>query len=1072
MTLPRLMLLSLRRFWRTNLGVLLGIALASTVITGALLVDDSMRYTLERTADQRLGYIEYAMLGGDRLFTAEFAQAFAPYASAALLLEGVVSTPDGKARADQVSVVGIDADSSDIIDIRITPEPGEVYLNEALAAQLGVDVGDALILRLPKPSALPIDASLVNASKPALAIRITVARIVGEDRAARFSLRAEQRMPMNLFIDRDWLAEQLEVPGKVNAAFSMQAPRAISPTLDDLQLSLTPSINEQNALTTSRVFLDASIEDDLADLPGQRLLTYMVNTVAFGESESPYAMVTAADALGDLELADNEIALNTWLAEDIGASVGDTITLTYFLPDEGDRLVEAAAPLTVVRIVPIEGPFADRTLTPDFPGLAEAEQLSRWDAGPAIDRSRIRDKDEAYWDDHRATPKAFINLNTGQRLWSNRFGTLTAIRFESSITEAKLLNRIDAAALGLVATDIKAQADAAAVGTVDFGQLFLSLSGFIIIAAVVLAAMLFAMSAQQRARQLGTLLAIGLNKRQTTLLLLGEGLIVALFGSVLGIAGAVAYAATVTQALAGVWSGAIAGSPILLHISTTSLIVGPLATFIISLFAMALAMRGLTRRTARELMAGGVGKVSRPASIPAWVWLVAAIVCFALAAILTRTNTQTGMKAALIGFTSGAVCFAGGLFLLYTLLIKSRANQSRSATLRWHNRLSLLNLTRRRGRTLAGVFMLGAGLFLVFAVSGFHLSTSNDPSDRASGTGGFALLVESSQPIRYDLNTQLARDHYALAEDELPAGSVVPMRVSSGDDASCLNLNQTPTPRLLGVDPDLLSQREAFSFFSMSLAEPAVTWQALIADTSNDSAIPAIADSNTAQWALKIAVGDTFTVPNEQGQPVTLRLVGMIENSILQGSLIIDQQAFEQLFPSTSGYRMMLVDVPAAQDADETASVLREVLVDEGATVTPTNERLAEYNRVQNTYLAVFQSLGGLGVLLGALGLGIVTARNLLERRSELALLSAVGLSRGRIARTLLAEHAAILILGLLLGSGSAYLATQHASDRAQALDWGDALILFAPLLAGLLAILLGLRPLFKGRMIDALRND
>lgn len=1072
MTLTRLMLLSLRRFWRTNLGVLLGIALASTVITGALLVGDSMRYTLQRTADQRLGYIEYAVLGGDRLFTAEFAQGVAPYASAALLLEAVVSTPDGRARADQVSIVGIDAGSSDIIDIRISPEPGEVYLNEALAEQLGAVAGDGLILRLPKPSALPIDASLVNASKPALAIRITVARVVGEDRGARFSLRAEQRMPMNLFVDRQWLADQLEVPGRVNAAFSSQTPGPISPKLTDLELSLTPSINRITALTTPRVFIDASIEKDLADLPGQRLLTYMVNTIAKGDKQSPYAMVTAADTLGGLDLADDEIAINNWLAEDLSAAVGDTVTLTYYLPDEGDRLVEATTTLTVARIVPIEGVFADRTLTPDFPGMAEADQLSRWDAGPAIDRSRIRDKDEAYWDQFRATPKAFINLDTGQRLWANRFGTLTAIRFGGETTEAQLLQRIDTAALGLIATDIKTQAEAAAVGTIDFGQLFLSLSGFIIIAAIVLAAMLFAMSAQQRARQLGTLLAVGLTKRQTTVLLLGEGLIVAFIGSVLGIAGAVAYALGVTQALTGVWSGAIAGSPVLLHLSAASLIVGPLSTLVISLLAMSLAMRALTRRNTRELLAGGVGRVSSPARFPASLWLGLALLCFALAFLLIFTNTQTGMRAALIGFAGGAACFAGSLFLLYTLLIQRRSVRSRTGLLRWHNSLFVLNLTRRRGRTLAGVFMLGAGLFLVFAVSGFHLGTNNDPNDRASGTGGFALIVESSQPIRYDLNTELGRDHYALSEDELPAGSVVPIRVSGGDDASCLNLNQTPTPRLLGVDPTLLSQRDAFRFFSMAVSGPPVTWDALHPGNDDDTAIPVIADANTAQWALKIAIGDTFTVPNEQGHPTTLRLVGMIENSILQGSLIIHENAFKKLFPSTSGYRMMLVDIPTTQDADATASVLREVLVDEGATVTPTNDRLAEYNRVQNTYLAVFQSLGGLGVLLGALGLGIVTARNLLERRSELALLSAVGLNRATIARTVLTEHTVILILGLLLGSISAYFATRHASDQAQSIGWGDALILFIPLAAGLAAILLGLLPLFKGRLIDALRND
>ena len=1065
MTHYRLMLLSLRRFWRTNLGVMLGIALASTVITGALLVGDSMRHTLAQAAEQRLGNINQAVIGGDRFFTADFAESLAPGSSGIIIAEGVASTPDGSKRANNVTLIGVDDAFIEMLGLPKMPELHVPLLNKQLYDQLELISRDTVIVRVPKPSALPIDASLVNASKPALALRINPTGYADDNAGGRFSLRAEQRTPLNVFVDRDWLAEQLEQPGRVNLALSPSTITGFQPGLSDLELNLRSRPDNTKELTTPRVFLDASMEQDLAELPGQRLLTYMVNTVAKGDQQSPYAMVTTADKLGDLDLADNEIAINQWLADDIGAQVGDTVTLTYFLPDEGDSLNEATATLTVARIVPIQGPFADRTLTPDFPGLAEADQLSRWDAGPAIDRSRIRDEDEAYWDDHRATPKAFINLATGQRLWANRFGTLTAIRFDQDITEAQLLDRIDTEALGFATTDIKAQADRAAVGTVDFGQLFLSLSGFIIIAAIVLAAMLFAMSAQQRARQLGTLLALGLTQRQTAMLLLAEGLIIALLGSLLGVAGAVAYAVSVTSALTGVWSGAIAGSPVLLHITTTSLIIGPLSTLIISLLAMALSILGLISHPVRMLLAGSVGKVSPKPRVSFKSTGVAGLLFITGALLLGFTNQQSGMKAALNGFSAGGLFFAGCLLLFYTLLARQHNKQASHAP-----HLAFTNLTRRRGRTTIAVFMLGAGLFLVYAVSGFHLSTSDDPSDRSSGTGGFALMVETSQPIRYDLNTELGRDHYALSEDELPPGLIVPFRVSPGDDASCLNLNQTPTPRLLGVDPKLFVNRQAFTF--MGGIEPPIDWTLLKRKVIPMDRIPAIADANTAQWALKLAVGDTMTLVDERGEPFTIQLVGTIENSILQGSLIIHEQAFKQLFPSTSGHRMLLVDAPTPKDAEATAALLSDVLVDEGATVTPTNERLTEYNRVQNTYLAVFQSLGGLGVLLGALGLGIVTARNLLERRSELALLSAVGLSRSRIARIILTEHAAILLIGLLLGSGSAWLATQHASDQTQAIGWFDAAVLIAPLIAGLTAIFLGLLPLRNRRLVDALRND
>ncbi|MFN3169029.1 MAG: FtsX-like permease family protein [Phycisphaeraceae bacterium] len=1081
MTLGRLLLRSLWRFRRTNLGVLLGVAVATTVITGALIVGDSMRYTLQQTADERLGEVRYAVIGGDRFFTNGLVDGLGDDAAGVVAVTGVLSTPDGRARANDVSVYGIDAGFADLLGGPDKPEPGHAVLNDVLAARLNAGIGDTLVLRVPEPSALPIDAALVNASEPAAALRLTVAGIVDAGGGGRFSLRAEQRTPTNLYVDRAWLAEQLGVAGRVNAALMPDAPAGLDVTLDDLELERDPRDDDRAGLTTPRVFLDASIEDDLDDLPGQRILTYMVNTVALGDQQSPYAMVSAVSALGDLTLGDNEIAINRWLADDIGADVGDLLTLTYYVPDEGDRLVETSTNLTVSRIVPLAGVYADRSLTPDFPGLAEAENLSRWDAGPAIDRRRIRDKDEAYWDDYRATPKAFISLGTGQRLWANRFGTLTAIRFDRAVTDAELTDRIDAEPLGFVARDVGAQAERAAAGTVDFGQLFLSLSAFIIVAAVVLTATLFAMSAEQRARQLGTLLAVGLTRSQVMRLILGEGAVVGVVGVGLGLLGGWYYARSVVGALSGVWSGAVAGTPVVMHADAASLIVGPVGALLISALAMWLSLRSLVRRPARELLSGAVGKVSGRSRVPDLI-----VLAFAGALLLIAGATSfaamsfSGMRAGMVGFMAGGALLAALLLALDALLVRRSRSRTTTRCSLSLARLSLLSLARRRGRTLAAVVTLGAGVFLVLAVAGFRLNIATDPSERASGTGGFALIVEATQPIRYDLNTKLGRDHYFFDEDELPPGSVVPFRVNDGDDASCLNLNATPTPRVIGVDPALLSTRDAFTF--QSPPEHDAGWDALRRKKDGphpkrglspfSAPVPAIADANTAQWALKLAVGDTLELTDGQGRPYTIELVGTVENSILQGSLIIDERAFERLYPTTSGHRMLLVDAADAKQRDEVATLLEQVLVDEGVTVTPTPARLAEYNRVQNTYLAIFQALGGLGVVLGALGLGVIAARNLLERRAELALFAAVGLSRGRIALLALIEHGVLLAAGLGVGLAASWLATLHTGRGLAGTADAALLTVGAALVAGLIAVAVGLGSAWSGRLTDALRND
>ena len=68
---------------------------------------------------------------------------------------------------------------------------------------------------------------------------------------------------------------------------------------------------------------------------------------------------------------------------------------------------------------------------------------------------------------------------------------------------------------------------------------------------------------------------------------------------------------------------------------------------------------------------------------------------------------------------------------------------------------------------------------------------------------------------------------------------------------------------------------------------------------------------------------------------------------------------------------------------------------------------------MENTYLSTFQSLGGLGLILGTIGLAAVLLRNVLERRGEMALLRAVGYRRQTLAMMLVAEHLLLMVSGL-----------------------------------------------------------
>jgi len=129
---------------------------------------------------------------------------------------------------------------------------------------------------------------------------------------------------------------------------------------------------------------------------------------------------------------------------------------------------------------------------------------------------------------------------------------------------------------------------------------------------------------------------------------------------------------------------------------------------------------------------------------------------------------------------------------------------------------------------------------------------------------------------------------------------------------------------------------------------------------------------------------------------------------------------------------------------------------------------------VQNTYLSTFQSLGGLGLVLGTFGLAAVQLRNVLERRGELALLRAVGFPRRRLGWLVLLENAVLLLAGLaagLLAAGTALL--PHLLGGQATIPWaslGGTLLLV--LAAGLIASLAAVRATLQAPVVPALRGQ
>ncbi|SPE61413.1 conserved membrane hypothetical protein [Verrucomicrobia bacterium] len=1003
MTIGTLAGRSLRFYWRTHLGVLLGTCVTCAILTGALVVGNSERYTLERMAQARLGKIEMALQTQDRFFRAALADDLETDLQATtapvLTLRGSAALPDGRARANDVQVLGVDDRFWKLgaaRDLLYRARSDEIILNTRLARQLGVEVNDTVILRVEQPSFMSRDAPLSGRSDVSVALRGRVRAIAGDADFGRFSLRANQVPPLSAFVSLAALQEQVKHPGGANLLLTSAGTNANAAlrarwTLADAGLELRKlSAGGEIELRTDRIFLDPAVSLGALARSSNAIgvLTYFVNEFRLGGRATPYSFVTAVGHAA----SDDEITINSWLAEDLGAKVGDDLTLRYFVIGERRKLIEQTARFRVHAITPLE---RDPSWVPNFPGLADVSNCREWEPGTPIDTGRIRPKDEDYWNQCRGTPKAFITLSAGQRLWSNRFGNMTAVRYPAdSPAEAELRQAFDPAALGLFFTPVRAQASQATQGSLDFGGLFVGFSFFLILAALLLTVMLYVFNLEQRSEEAGLLRALGFQPRRLQLILLLEGCLLAMVGTAFGVGAGVLYTKLTLYGLSTVWHKASSVSAFQYHAEPVTLLLGAGLSLAAAIVAMWLSQRRQARRTPAELLGGETGMaeagVRSSRRWGSWFGAVALLAAIATLALAGR------------GATPGVFFTAGLLALLAGAGFSQRLLAGMARTTKCAHSLGAMGrrgTARRRGRSMTTISVLASGVFLVVAVSAFRQDPQPDAGQRQSGTGGFALYARSALPVYDDLNTPAGRELFGLPSAEMKEVSVVPLRVREGDDASCLNLNRAVQPRLLGVPPEELARRKAFTFVS-----PDGNW-GLLAQPQPDGAVPAIGDEQTVKWALGKKLGDTLVCTDDSAGTFTVRLVGVVANSILQGSLLISAQHFVEHFPDTAGYRVFLVDVPAER-ADQLADTLSRALQDRGLEVVPAWRRLADFLEVENTYLAIFQALGGLGLLLGSVGLGLVVLRNVQERRGELALLQAVGFRKPALRRLVVSELA------------------------------------------------------------------
>lgn len=1185
----------------------MGVAAATAVVIGALVVGDSVRGSLRQLVLQRLSNT-VAFLQSRHFFDPQtLEQIDVSSVDPSLSLTPVILLRNCSAefrgesdwgRASKVQVLGIDDHFINSLDsqsqLELNPPPGidEVYINQSLAVQLNAKVGDEITLRLTQDSGIPADNPLGRRDDgPVNLPRQKVVGILSNDRIGGLQLQSSQEAVLNAFTSIEGIQDILDVQGRVNAGLVMTSEpsqradqqelvwtdslnRLLRPKIEDFGLQLDHHVRvfpdpdrretgdqepttlfEYYQISSKELLIDetttAVIIDSIAGYLPYRMMTYLSNATSkveplphetdrrireiglaywgsgrVGEIDDsrvllepmgrvvPYSIIVgisqnAEDLVMEdyVQVSGRDLRapycwINSWLADELEVKAGDWIQVQYYEPETDDgELIESFVRLLVAGVVPISQPesphrrnrlasfrepptvFNDPDLTPSVPGITDQDSIASWDVPFELEqRDLILSQDDQYWEDHRLTPKIFMPYPYARNLFRSRFGSTTAIRIPagSDVSEKGIRQEVELGLLqvrhatGLLFHPFRFQQLSAASGATPFDVLFLSLSAFVIVAALLLVALLFRLGIQQRTSQLGMFLAQGFTTRRVRGLLLGEMSMVTLLGALLGIPLGVGYAQLMIAGLETWWIGAIGAQFLQLFVSATSLVLGLLLGVLASLLTILLTLRALSATQPLQLLRGDDGDLSelsggRIRALPgvAGVCLLGAVLLGSLA------FGQLGMVRAGLFFGSGMLLLISCVLLLKFWLSWSGVGKRRS-------RQSLIGLalqaiSRNPTRSSLSAGLLAVASFLIASMSVFHASPN------PQGYGSFDLIGISAQPIYENLGSPSARQEaIGPSANELIGSTIIPVRMSEGEDASCTNLYQVSRPNILGLSDKLQKLSELTSDFRFSWAanaEPASPWSVIQqpATGAPNLPVPVILDQNTALWSLKQGGRLNSRIELEiDGRTVHFEVVGLLSNSVLQGHLVISEQNFERLFPRISGYRFFFIRTGDTVESDSVAATLEKGWSDVGMDVTPSQEIMNRLLSVQNTYISAFQSLGALGLLLGTLGLVAVQLRSVVERRRELALMQAVGFSRFRLGKLLTLETVLLLTLGLLIGVGCSTLALVP-----YVMEIGPQLSIFAPLLmllvvfvCGLLAALVAVRFALKLPLLQTLRGE
>ena len=558
----------------------------------------------------------------------------------------------------------------------------------------------------------------------------------------------------------------------------------------------------------------------------------------------------------------------------------------------------------------------------------------------------------------------------------------------------------------------------------------------------------FSITVAQRMREFALLRTLGASRGQVLRSVLGEGLMVGLLGSLVGLGLGILIASGLRALFKAVGIDLPSnGTVIESRTVIVSMLVGTVVTLGSSTFP---AIRATRVPPVAALREGAVLPVSRAARFITPVSV--AVIVGALVLLALGLFGSLSGDSSLIAVAAGAALLFFGVAMISPKLVKPIASVVGLPIQRLYGvtgRLARENTVRLPARTAVTAAALMVGVALVCFASIFAASAKTTISDAING-GSRAQAVMQATSGFGGFAPQAAQ-----AVAKVPGVQTVSVvRIGQGKIG-------TKRVQVSGVDPS--------TFTSLYEAQWKEGSNATLRSLRPGQAV---AQKN---WAKdnNVTVGETLRVRTPTGQTVAVTVTGIVDDKAgLLQDLTITNAALTRDFGVTKDSFNLIGYAPGADETQTKAAIDAVLKAQYPQAKAQTNaEFVAEAEGQVNTLLGLIYALLALAVIVALFGIVNTLVLSISERTREIAMLRAIGTSKRQVRRII--RYEAVItaliggILGAILGVVLAFLMSNAIDDFTFDIPFVQLIIVL--ILSGLVGVLAAILPARRASNLNVL---